>query len=241
MQRGFIMAARALSAIIAVGIVSLFSVFPSLASKHTAKTTPASTVMAIETHHPRNWRFSLPKGDLIKGKAAFEKFECYYCHEVRGEQFPSPTENAPELSQMGGLHPLEFFAESIMNPNAYVPNAYRESDGKSPMTDFTEKMTVKELIDVSAYVASLRPKGVPKMVSAQGEVIALVPERGEIVLTHGEIKGFMDAMTMGYKVSSASLLKAVKTGDIVQFTIDTEKRVITKIAKFQSGQEKKQK
>jgi hypothetical protein len=41
----------------------------------------------------------------------------------------------------------------------------------------------------------------------------------------------MDAMTMGYKVSSSSMLKAVQPGDTVQFTIDTEKRVITKIAK----------
>ena len=118
----------------------------------------------------------MPKGDPTKGKTVFEKFECYYCHEVRGEQFPSPTEDAPELSQMGAMHPVEFFAESIMNPNAVVPKAYRQSDGKSPMTDFTAKMTVQELIDVSAYVASLRPKGAPKTVSGRGKVIALVPE-----------------------------------------------------------------
>jgi Cu/Ag efflux protein CusF len=234
------MTARALSAVIAVSLVLLFFVFSSFASKHTVKATPPSSALAVETHHPRDWRFTLPKGDPVKGKTVFEKFECHYCHEVRGEHFPAPAENAPELSQMGGLHPLEFFAESIMNPNAVVPKAYLKSDGKSPMTDFTEKMTVKELIDVSSYVASLRPKGAPKTVSAQGEVIALVPERGEIVLTHGEIKGFMDAMTMGYKVSSPSLLKTLKPGDKVQFTIDTENRVITKITKPQSAQEKSQ-
>jgi Cu/Ag efflux protein CusF len=173
----------------------------------------------------------MPKGDPAKGKAVFEKFECYYCHEVRGEQFPAPTESAPELSQMGGLHPVEFFAESIMNPNAVVPREYRQADGTSPMTKFAEKMTVQELVDVSAYVASLRPKGAAKTVSASGKVLAVVPESAEIVLAHEEIKGFMDAMTMGYKVSSSSMLKAVHPGDTVQFTIDTEKRVITKIAK----------
>lgn len=219
--------------------VNFFIVFilPSFASKHVVKGTASVAKTSVETHHPQGWRFTMPKGDFIKGRAVFEKFECYYCHEIRGEKFPPPAESAPELSQMGGLHPLEFFAESIINPNAVVPKAYRESDGKSPMTDFTEKMTVKELIDVSTYVASLRPQGVPKTVSAQGTVIALVPERVEIVLTHGEIKGFMDAMTMGYKVSSPSLLKTLKPGDTVQFTIDTEKRVITKITK---PQEKKQ-
>jgi Cu/Ag efflux protein CusF len=77
-------------------------------------------------------------------------------------------------------------------------------------------------------------------VSTQGQVVALVPENGEIVLTHGEIKGFMDAMTMGYKVSSPALLKVVKPGDTVQFTIDTEKRVISKITKTQPATPRKQ-
>jgi Cu/Ag efflux protein CusF len=221
---------------VAVSFLSLAGL--SLASKHTSK-TPAAAAPQIETHHPKGWRFTMPMGDPVRGKAVFEKFECHYCHEVRGEEFPPATESAPELSQMGGLHPVEFFAESIMNPNAVSPKGYRDSDGKSPMTDFTEKMTVKELIDVSAYVASLRLKGAPKTVNAQGQVVALVPETGEIVLTHGDIKGFMEAMTMGYKVSSPSVLKTVKPGDTVQFTIDTERRVITKIAKSQPAQEKK--
>lgn len=235
------MSFRVLAAILCVAIGSSFWLPnpPSFASKHVVKRTPAAAARTIEAHHPKGWRFTMPKGDPVKGKAVFEKFECYYCHEVRGEQFPSPTENAPELSQMGGLHPVEFFAESIMNPNALVPKPYRDSDGKSPMMNFTEKMTVKELIDVSAYVASLRPKGAAKTVSAQGQVVALVQENGEIVLTHGKIKGFMDAMTMGYKVSSPSLLRALKPGDIVQFTIDTEKSLITRIIKAQPTTQQK--
>jgi Cu/Ag efflux protein CusF/cytochrome c553 len=210
--------------------------FPTAASKHTTKTMPSPK--AVDTHHPKGWRFTMPKGDPTKGKAVFDRFECYYCHEVRGEQFPAPTERAPELSQMGPMHPVEFFAESIMNPNAIVPKEYRQSDGKSPMTDFTEKMTVRELIDVSVYISSLRPRGAPKTVNASGQVVALVPENDEIVVTHGEIRGFMDAMTMGYKLSSPSLLKGVKAGDTVQFTIDTERRVITKIAKAPPPQQK---
>jgi Cu/Ag efflux protein CusF len=224
---------QALLAVLCLAMGSSFLVFavPSFASKHTTKTMPAAK--PADTHHPKGWRFTLPKGDPVKGRWVFEKFECSYCHEVRGEQFPPPTENAPELSQMGPLHPVEFFAESIMNPNAVVPQAYRDSDGRSPMTNFAEKMTVQELIDVSAYVASLKLRGGPKTVSGEGKVVALVPENYEIVLAHEEIKGFMDAMTMGYKVSSPSLLKSVKPGDTVQFTIDTEKRVITKIGKAQ--------
>ena len=227
------MTVRVLLAFSCIAISSLSVVPWSLASRHTSKTTSAAAG-PFETHHPKGWRFTMPKGDPAQGKAVFEKFECYYCHEVRGEEFPPPTESAPELSQMGSMHPVEFFAESIMNPNAVVPKVYRESDSKSPMTNFAAKMTVQELIDVSAYIASLRPKGAPKTVSGEAKVIALVPESGEIVLAHEEIKGFMDAMTIGYKVSPLSLLKTVKPGDSVRFTIDTEKRVITKIAKTPS-------
>jgi Cu/Ag efflux protein CusF len=226
---------KTLIAVLCVAISSAFIMFalPSLASKHTTKTTPPAK--AAVNHHPKDWRFTMPTGDAAKGRAVFEKFECYYCHQIRGENFPSPTENAPELSQMGPVHPVEFFAESIVNPNAVIPKTYRQADGKSPMTNFAEKMTVQELIDVSAYVASLKPTGVPKAVTGRGSVIAVVPENGEIVLSHQEIKGFMEAMTMGYKVSSPSLLKSVKPGDTVEFSLDTDKRVITKIDKAQSS------
>jgi Cu/Ag efflux protein CusF len=102
------------------------------------------------------------------------------------------------------------------------------------MPSFNEDMTVQELIDVSTYLASLRPKGVAKSVSGVGKVIALVPQSQEIVVDHEEIKGFMDAMTMGYKVNPTSLLKTVKAGDKIRFTIDTEKRAITKIEKLKN-------
>jgi Cu/Ag efflux protein CusF len=68
-------------------------------------------------------------------------------------------------------------------------------------------------------------------VVGEGKVIAVVPASSEIVLTHGEIKGFMDAMTMGYPTQPASLLKGVKAGDTVRFTIDTEAKAIVTLEK----------
>jgi Cu/Ag efflux protein CusF len=190
-----------------------------------------------EMHHPQGWRFTMPKGDATKGREAFEKFACYVCHEVRGEKFPAAAPGSalgPELSQMGPLHPLEFFTESVINPSASAAKKYRGPDGKSTMPTANDRMTVQELIDLSSYIASLKPKGVPKSVTGEGKVIALVPESQEIVVDHEEIKGFMDAMTMGYKVTPTSLLKTVKPGDKVRFTIDTDKRAITKIEKLKN-------
>jgi Cu/Ag efflux protein CusF len=133
---------------------------------------------------------------------------------------------------MGPLHPVEFFAESIINPNAIVPKEYRNSDGTSPMTNFTDKMTLRELIDVAAYIASLKPPGADKFVKGSGKIIAVVPESQQVVIEHGAIKDFMGAMTMGYKVSSSSVLKGLQAGDLVEFTLDTGQRVVTKIDKL---------
>jgi Cu/Ag efflux protein CusF len=187
-----------------------------------------------EMHHPKGWQFTMPGGDQEKGREVFKKYVCYVCHEVRGEEFPPGSGAGPELSQMGPLHPLEYFTESVIDPSAHASKKHRGPDGKSTMPDNNERMTVQELIDLSTYLASLRPKGVPKSVSGVGKVIALVPETQEIVVDHEEIKGFMDAMTMGYKVSPTSLLKTVKLGDKVRFTIDTDKRAITKIERVKN-------
>ncbi len=69
-------------------------------------------------------------------------------------------------------------------------------------------------------------------VTAEGKVVAAVPSSGQIVLEHGEIKGFMDAMTMGYRVESPTLLEGLKFGDRVRFTIDAAKKTIVKVEKL---------
>jgi Cu/Ag efflux protein CusF len=69
------------------------------------------------------------------------------------------------------------------------------------------------------------------MIVADGKVVATVPNASQIVVEHGEIKGFMDAMTMGYRVDPPSLLEGLKFGDKVRFTIDVPKKAIVKIEK----------
>ncbi len=215
--------------------INLSSTAPSALGADAGTSGKVRSAPGIEQHHPKDWRFSMPKGEPIKGRAVFEKFECYDCHEVRGESFPYPSSEAgPELSQMGSLHPLEFFTESIINPSAVAGKKDRTPNGKSRMSeDHIEKMSLRELIDLPSYIASRKPPMTANFVKGIGKIVALVPEAQEIVIDHGTIKDFMDAMTMGYKVSSAAVLKGLRSGDRVEFTLDTAQRVITKIDKLQ--------
>jgi hypothetical protein len=75
---------------------------------------------------------------------------------------------------MGGHHPAEYFAESILNPNAViiVGPGYTGADGLSIMPDYRESLTVAELIDLVAYGKSLtdmRDHGTSVKPSSRGQ------------------------------------------------------------------------
>jgi len=117
---------------------------------------------------PKDWKFTLAQGDAAEGRNVFVELQCYKCHEVKGESFPdlAPGDKGigPELSQMAGLNPAEFFAESIINPNAVIDADAKEqghvgADGKSKMPDYSDTVTVRQLTDLSAYLKSLRGDG----------------------------------------------------------------------------------
>jgi mono/diheme cytochrome c family protein len=115
---------------------------------------------------PVGWKFTWPKGDLAKGREVFLKLECYSCHEVKGERFPAPRERdtvGPELSAMGPLHEPEYFAEAIINPNAVIEKGkgYEAADGSSKMPSYNDAVSVQEVIDLVAFLRSLKPLVTP--------------------------------------------------------------------------------
>jgi mono/diheme cytochrome c family protein len=113
---------------------------------------------------PPGWRFTVPAGDATAGKQVFEKMQCYSCHTVRGQRFGEPSQNpggiGPDLTPAHGRLPAEYLAESIVSSNRVVAHgqfraAYRAADGRSRMGDYSEIMTVRELIDLVAFLRSL--------------------------------------------------------------------------------------
>ncbi|MGE3491715.1 MAG: SCO family protein [Vicinamibacterales bacterium] len=56
----------------------------------------------------------------------------------------------------------------------------------------------------------------------QGQVLAVRPETNEILVKHEDIKGFMPAMTMPYKVKEPALLTDRVAGDLITATLQVD-------------------
>jgi mono/diheme cytochrome c family protein len=122
-----------------------------------------ATMSQLHAHGgvPPGWKFLMPPGDAMEGRKTFATMECFACHEVKGEKFPqgskTPRGAGPELTGMGSHHPAEYLAESIVNPNRVIVEGpgYTGPDGLSKMPSYAESMTLKQLVDVVAYLKSL--------------------------------------------------------------------------------------
>ena len=131
---------------------------------------------------------------------------------------------AYQVPPLGSNHPASPQAIAAPPPSLSKTLIYTRADMPSPLP--------------VSLAAGPRSPGVshgardePQTVVADGKVVATVPNVSQIVVEHGEIKGFMDAMTMGYRVDPPSLLEGLKSGDKVRFTIDVPKKAIVKIEK----------
>jgi mono/diheme cytochrome c family protein len=129
----------------------------------TAGGKPAPVSMEELHRHggvPRGWKFTLPAGDPKAGREVFAKLECNKCHEIKPD-FPRGERGAgdvgPELTGMGDHHPAEYFAQSIIDPNAVIVagTGFVGADGRSVMPDYRDSVTFTELVDIVAYLKSL--------------------------------------------------------------------------------------
>jgi protein SCO1/2 len=59
----------------------------------------------------------------------------------------------------------------------------------------------------------------PRTYELQGQILAVRPERSEVVIKHEDIKGFMPGMTMPFTVKDPALLNGRERGDLVTATL----------------------
>jgi hypothetical protein len=89
---------------------------------------------------------------------------------------------------MGDHHPVEYFAESLLNPNAVIVTGpgYTDADGMSIMPDYHESLTVAELTDLVAYLKGLQGEHAPSA-AAQHD-------------GHGEHDALLDRVVGDYRI-----------------------------------------
>jgi mono/diheme cytochrome c family protein len=102
----------------------------------------------------------LPAGDAAEGRKAFVELSCTSCHRVAGgDDLPRPVAASPgpTLGPLQALQPPSQIATSIVSPSHQRIEDSRHSrdDELSPMGDYTRSMTVRQLVDLIAYVRSL--------------------------------------------------------------------------------------
>mgnify|MGYP000152971917 CR=1 FL=1 len=105
--------------------------------------------------------FSLPEGNVEKGKLVFTKYQCLACHSLEGFEPASDIVDNPELSiRLGGKSTrVKTYAElltSVINPSHKLARGYRkdkiQQDGISKMTVYNDVMTVTELVDLVTFL-----------------------------------------------------------------------------------------
>jgi Cu/Ag efflux protein CusF len=132
-----------------------------------------------------------------------------------------------QLEPLATTHPASPEAPAAPARPPSQTLAYKQSD-------------IPEVRPVSPAAAALHGEHGPRAtegagsprVIGEGEVVALAPQANQIVVEHGEIQGFMEAMTMGYRIDPLSLLTGLQPGDKIRFTIDVQRRAIVAIEKL---------
>jgi len=110
-------------------------------------------------HSPAGFR--LPEnGDVERGKTAFVEMKCYSCHTVANVELPAPTSVGLPVPLGGKVHETRtdgYLVTSIIHPShrlAPQRTALMAPEGESHMPDFTRSMTVRQLVDLVAFLQS---------------------------------------------------------------------------------------
>ncbi len=157
------------------------------------------------------------------------------CEEV--EIILENTDSVRHAFMLPGLSPmflLEFSGPQTRRLRYVTPDENITLDfhchvpGHEKMGMFGQLVVGRGSEEVAATVTEGRATA-NRLYEGVGTVIAVDSRRSQLVVDHEEIKGFMAAMIMGYKVAPASLLRGLEAGRRVRFTIDADEEAIVKI------------
>jgi hypothetical protein len=114
---------------------------------------------------PKNWRFALPPGDAVAGKAAFAKMDCTACHNVADTSLPRARTSGgigPDLGPAYAKLPREYLAESIINRHKHIAGTLEKRTGQhtvtSTMADYNGILSVRDLLDIVEFLKTPAPR-----------------------------------------------------------------------------------
>ena len=121
-------------------------------------------LLASCNYGPNSGRgFSLPEGNVDKGRAAFVELECNACHSVGDIEHVAGHEGLDINVTLGGqatvIKTYGDLMTSVINPSyktnrRHVYQNFVTEDGESKMVVDYETMTVQQLVDLVTYLES---------------------------------------------------------------------------------------
>jgi hypothetical protein len=120
----------------------------------------AATVIGTVACVAQRESFYLPEGDPVAGKEAAHAMRCFVCHEFAGSDFPAPHAEPAVPVTLGAAQAAqsrERLAESIIAPSHRIAEGLEgaTSGELSRMGDYSHAMSVRQMIDIVAYVRTL--------------------------------------------------------------------------------------
>ena len=200
-------------------------------------------IVATSCEQPRSFRRIEIKGGTEFARAgevfAFEPrvIRTKRCEEV--EIVLENTDAVRHALMLPGLNPmfvLEFTGRRVKSLRFVTPDEDVTLEFHCHVPTHEQMGMLGQLIVGKGGTPPAReapPPGIARLFKGIGAVVAVEPRKNRLVLSHGEIKGFMAPMAeMSFMVTPATLLKGIKPGNKVRFTIDADKRAIVDIKPF---------
>jgi L-cysteine S-thiosulfotransferase len=122
----------------------------------------AAALLACNASPKSSAGFRLPDGDAERGRVVFAEMRCHTCHKVADADFPAPTADPPVPVVIGGEAPYAKtdgeLVTSIINPSHKIVPGLRGEQvmrgDKSRMPNYGDLMTVRQMIDLVAFLQS---------------------------------------------------------------------------------------
>jgi len=128
--------------------------------------------------------FEFPEGDPEEGMVVFAEMRCGKCHTVEGMVFNEEVEKGigPDLTFIGSIQTRTYIVESILEPGKVIladppgqkpgdEGSYRTEYGESKMPEFHDSMTLRQLLDIAAFLETLQGQEMDHE-SGQGDSVA---------------------------------------------------------------------